>query len=117
MMATVNGAEKMEVDVNEVRREALEKADEIRKEAAKKLNAAAEAIRKEVREKANADEEAVERADEVATHLEKTATYLNNNTIEQMGEDATEVVTRNPWQAVLIALIIGVVIGLIIKRK
>lgn len=116
IMATTNGTEKVEVDVSELRRETLEKADEIRKEAAKKLNVAAETIRKEVREK-EADQEAVERADEIATHLEKTATYLNNNTLEQMGEDATEVVTRNPWQAVLVAFIVGVVIGLILKRR
>ncbi|MBZ0300222.1 MAG: hypothetical protein K8J31_10790 [Anaerolineae bacterium] len=115
-MATANGSEKIEVDVNEVRREALEKADEIRKEAAKKLNTAAEAIRKEVRDK-DADKEAVEKADEIATHLEKTATYLNNNTVEQMGEDATEVVVKNPWQSVMIALIIGVLIGLMLRRK
>lgn len=115
-MATSNGAEKVEVDVNEIRREALEKADEIRKEAAKKLNAAAEAIRKEVREN-DVDKDGIKKADEIATHLEKTATYLANNTLEEMGEDATELVTRNPWQAVLVALIIGVFIGMMFRRK
>jgi ElaB/YqjD/DUF883 family membrane-anchored ribosome-binding protein len=115
-MATQNGTEKIEVDVNEIRREALEKADEIRKEAAKKLNQAAEAIRKEVREN-EVDKDGIEKADEIATHLEKTATYLASNTLEEMGEDATEVVTRNPWQAVLIALVIGFFIGMMLRRK
>lgn len=115
-METTNGAEKTEIDVNEIRREALEKADEIRKEAAKKLNTAAETIRKEVREN-EGDAEAVARADEIAGHLERTAVYLNNNTLEQMGEDATEVVVKNPWQAVLVALVIGVILGLMMRRR
>ena len=115
-MATQNGAETRDVDVNEIRREALEKADEIRKEASKKLNQAAEAIRREVREN-GADTDGVEKADEIATHLEKTATYLANNTLEEMGEDATEVVTRNPWQAVLMALAIGFILGMMLRRK
>ena len=105
-----------EFDVNEVRREALARADEVRKEAAKKLNTAAETIRKEVRE-ADADSEAVARADDVARHLERTATYLSNNTIEQIGEDATEVVVENPWRAVLVALVVGFVFGMIMRRK
>jgi ElaB/YqjD/DUF883 family membrane-anchored ribosome-binding protein len=115
-MATPNGAETKDVDVNEIRREAMERADEIRKEAARKLNIAAEAIRREVREN-NVDTDGVEKADEIATHLEKTATYLANNTLEEMGQDATEVVTRNPWQAVLMALAIGFILGLMLRRK
>lgn len=103
-------------DVNEARREALALADDIRKEAAKKLNAAAERIRSEVREK-EVDEDGIEKADEVATHLEKTANYLNDHTVEQMSEDATKVVVENPWRAVLIALVIGLVLGMIMRRK
>lgn len=103
-------------DVNEARREALALADDIRKEAAKKLNAAAERIRSEVREK-EVDQDGIEKADEVATHLEKTANYLNDHTVEQMSEDATKVVVENPWRAVLIALVIGLVLGMIMRRK
>ena len=120
-MATTNGKEKVEAkvaefDINELRREALSAADEIRKEAAKKLNVAAETIRKEVRDK-EVDAEAVEKADEVAAHLEKTAHYLDDHTVEQMTEDATTVVVENPWRAVLVALVIGIVLGLILRRK
>lgn len=120
-MATTNGKEETEekvaeIDVNELRREAFAKADEIRSEAAKKLNVAAEAIRKEVRDK-EADAEAVEKADEVATHLEKTATYLDDHTVEEMTDDATTVVVENPWRAVLMALVIGIILGLILRRK
>lgn len=120
-MAATNGKEKngdkaAEVDVNELRREALATADEIRKEAAKKLNVAAESIRKEVRDK-EVDEEAIERADEVALRLEKTAHYLNDHTVEQMTEDATTVVVENPWRAVVVALVIGIILGMILRRR
>jgi ElaB/YqjD/DUF883 family membrane-anchored ribosome-binding protein len=108
------------VDANEVRREMYARAEEIRKEAAKKLNTAAETIREEVRGQEAVDAEAIARADEVAAQLEKTAHYLNDHTLEQMGEDATEVVVKNPWQAVIVALVIGLVMGLILgggRRK
>ncbi len=105
-----------QVDSNEVKREVYEKAEEIRKEAAKKLNTAAETIRQEVRDN-EADADAVAKADEIAEHLEKTAHYLNDHSLEQMGEDATEVVVKNPWQAVLVALVIGIIIGFILKRR
>jgi ElaB/YqjD/DUF883 family membrane-anchored ribosome-binding protein len=109
-------AKMADFDVNEARREAFALADDVRKEAAKKLNAAAERIRSEVREK-EVEKEGVEKADEIAAHLEKTAHYLNDHTVEQMSEDATKVVVENPWRAVLIALVIGIVLGMIVRRR
>jgi ElaB/YqjD/DUF883 family membrane-anchored ribosome-binding protein len=116
-MATPNGAEStQQVDASEVKREVYAKAEEIRKEAAKKLNAAAENIRKEVREN-DVDAEAIAKADEIADHLEKTAQYLNDHSLEQMGQDATEVVQNNPWQAVLIAFVIGFIVAMLLRRR
>ena len=120
-MATTNGNDTLtekvaEFDVNELRREAMATADEVRKEAAKKLNVAAETIRKEARDK-QVDAEAVEKADEIARHLENTAHYLNDHTVEQMTEDATTVVVENPWRAVLVSLVVGIFLGLILSRR
>lgn len=115
-MATTNGAEGISVDINEIRREALAKAEEIRKEAAKKLNAAAESIRKDVRQH-DADKEAVEKADEVAKHLEDTARYLGSHTLEDMGEEAVKVVQKYPWRTLAVVLVIGMIIGLLLRRK
>jgi len=109
-------AKMADFDVNEARREAFALADDVRKEAAKKLNAAAERIRTEVREK-EVEKEGIEKADEIAAHLENTAHYLNDHTVEQMSEDATKVVVENPWRAVLIALVIGIILGMIVRRK
>jgi ElaB/YqjD/DUF883 family membrane-anchored ribosome-binding protein len=120
-MAT-NGAEKAEQavqearqDLAELRREAYQKAEEVRKEAARQLNTVAETIRREVRDN-KADNEAIKRADEVAARLEKTAHYLNTHTVDQMGEEATRIVTRNPWRAVVVALIIGLILGWITRK-
>jgi ElaB/YqjD/DUF883 family membrane-anchored ribosome-binding protein len=116
-MATSNGAESaQQVDANEAKREVYARAEEIRKEAAKKLNTAAENIRKEVREN-DVDPEAIAKADEIAAHLEKTAQYLNDHSLEQMGQDATEAVQNNPWQAVLIAFVIGFIVAMLLRRR
>jgi ElaB/YqjD/DUF883 family membrane-anchored ribosome-binding protein len=115
-MATANGTDKSKVDSNEMRREVYARAEEIRKEAAKKLNVAAENIRKEMREN-EADEEAIAKVDEIAGHLERTAQYLNDNSLEEMGKDATQAVQANPWQALLVAFIIGFVVGMLLRRR
>ncbi|MBZ0294142.1 MAG: hypothetical protein K8L99_16390 [Anaerolineae bacterium] len=122
-MANANGSEKAEEviaeakqELTDFKREAYQRAEEARKEVAKQLNTAAETIRKEVRD-GNADKEAVQRADEIAARLEKTAHYLNNHSAYQMGEQATKIVTRNPWRAVIIALVVGLVLGLISRGK
>ncbi len=116
-----NGVDKAEHLVEEVKqemtdfkREAYQKAEDVRKEAVKQLNNVAETIRREVRDN-KADNESVKRADEIAKRLEKTAHYLNNHSVDEMGEQATKVVTRNPWRAVIVALVIGLVMGLIMR--
>ena len=114
-MTQPNGAEEvLKQEFADFKREAYQKAEEARKETAKQLNHVAETIRKEVRE-GKADAEAVKRADEIAGRLEKTANYLNYHSVDQMGEEATRIVTRNPWRAVVVALIVGLFIGLLMR--
>lgn len=115
-MATANGTEKAQVDANEIRREVYARAEEIRKDAAKRLNEAAENIRKEMREN-GADDDAVAKVDEIAGHLEKTAQYLTDNTLEDMGKEATEIVQANPWQALLVAFVIGFIVAMFLRRR
>lgn len=115
-MATANGTSKTEVDANEIRREVYARAEEIRKDAAKRLNEAAENIRKEMREN-GVDEDAVAKVDEIAGHLEKTAQYLNDNTLEDMGKEATQIVQANPWQALLVAFVIGFIMAMLLRRR
>jgi ElaB/YqjD/DUF883 family membrane-anchored ribosome-binding protein len=101
-------------DLNELGRELRVRANDIRKEAVKQLNTAADSIRKEVRESTDSSD-AHKAADEVAKGLEKAATYLNNRTVEQMGEDATRVVRRNPMRMLFIAFVVGWLLGMMMR--
>ncbi|MBI1277675.1 MAG: hypothetical protein GC179_06070 [Anaerolineaceae bacterium] len=101
-------------ELGELGRELRQRANSVRKEAVKQLNHAAESIRKESRE-ATDDKDAHKTADEVAKGLEKAAHYLNTNSVEQMGQEATKVVRQNPFSALLVALGIGMVIGLLLN--
>jgi ElaB/YqjD/DUF883 family membrane-anchored ribosome-binding protein len=121
-MSTPNGtAEKIQdvtqdaaKELGEVARELRHKANEIRKEAVSQLNKAAESMRREVR--ANTDDGAAHKtADEVAKGLEKAAHYLNTRSVEQMGDEATKVVRRNPMRVMLITLGVGIILGLLLR--
>lgn len=121
-MSTPNGtaeriqdaAQDVTKELGEVGRELRHKANEIRKEAVSQLNKAAESMRREVR--ANTEDSAAHKtADEVAKGLEKAAHYLNNRSLEQMGEEATKVVRRNPMRVMLIALGVGIILGLLLR--
>lgn len=91
-------------------RQALKVADQARQQSAKGLQTAADKLRKEVRE-GETDDEAIRRADQVADNLEKTALYLKETTVPEMGEQFEEKVKADPYKALLIALVVGLVIG------
>ena len=101
-------------ELGELGRELRQRANSVRKEAVKQLNHAAESIRKEAHETTE-DENARKTADEVAKGLEKAAHYLNTNSVEQMGTEASKVVRQNPISAILVALGIGMIIGLLLN--
>ena len=109
-----DAAQDVAKELNELGRELRQRANSVRKEAVKQLNHAAESIRKEARETTD-DTTAHQTADEVAKGLEKAAHYLNNNSVEQMGSEATKVVRQNPISALLLALGIGMVLGLLLN--
>lgn len=100
-------------ELGELGRELRQRANDIRKEAVKQLNHAAESIRREAHEKE--DESAQKTADEVAKGLEKAAHYLNTNSVEQMGQEATRIVKKNPVPSLLVILGIGILIGLLLR--
>ena len=101
-------------ELGELGRELRQRANSVRKEAVKQLNHAAESIRREAHDATN-DSDAHKTADEVAKGLEKAAHYLNTNSVEQMGTEASKVVRQNPISALLVALGIGMVIGLLLN--
>ena len=109
-----DAARDVAAELGELGRELRQQANSVRKEAVKQLNHAAESIRKEARETTD-DKTAHQTADEVAKGLEKAAHYLNNNSVEQMGAEATKAVRQNPISAILVALGIGMIIGLLLN--
>lgn len=106
--------EEIEERVDEIKREVRVKAEDAKRDAAKQLNAVAARIRKEVREDDTKPED-IERADELARNLEKAAYYLNTHSINEIGDEATQVVTRNPWRNLVIALVVGFILGMIVR--
>lgn len=120
-IVTPNGTEAVEAEAPakskaELGRQALKVADQARLQSAKGLQNAADKLRKEVREDDDTDEEAIRRADQLADNLEKTALYLKENTVPEMGEQFEERVKQDPYKALLIALVIGLVIGFIFPK-
>lgn len=116
-----NGAEKAEQvaeevrkDVKEFGREVRQRAEDVKKEAVKQLNSRADAIRKEVRA-AGLEPEVVAQMDQMAAGLEKAAGYLNNHSLEQMGEDIDRVIDQNTGRVIVIMLIIGFILGFLFR--
>ena len=109
-----DAAQDVAKELGELGRELRHRANSVRKEAVKQLNHAAESIRRETRDTTD-DTDAHKTADEVAKGLEKAAHYLNTNSVEQMGTEATKVVRQNPISALLVALGIGMIIGLLLN--
>jgi hypothetical protein len=118
-----NGHKKLEAfkdeaaqELREFGREVRHKANSAKKDVVGKLYDAAEGIRREVRE-SKASKDARRSADNVARGLEKAAHYINRHSFEDMGEDVEKLVRRPPVRIVLIALVVGVVLGLILRNS
>jgi ElaB/YqjD/DUF883 family membrane-anchored ribosome-binding protein len=120
-MTEVNGAHvsaetaaEITDDLKEMGREFTSRAEDVRKEAVKLLHSAAEKIREEAHER-SIGEDATRAADEVAVGLEKAAHYLNTRSVQEMGQDAKQVVQQYPVRTITIAVVIGILIGLILR--
>ncbi len=97
--------------VNDASRSMREAAYTVKESASGSLLTAAENIRREAVKGGN--DEVVRQAHKLARSMEKAAVYLDSHTFEQIGSDAAETVRENPWQALGIAFIIGLIIGLL----
>ncbi len=102
-------------DVHELGRELRERAEDIRKEVVKQLQNAAATIRERAQESKNA-REMLDVADTIAHNLEKAANYINARKLDEISQEATKVVKRNPWRITAIVFAIGVILGLFLRR-
>ncbi len=100
--------------IHELGREAHQKAETAKSDMVKTLYDAAKNLRKQARD-AGASHEAREQIDDVADGFEKAASYLKHNDYGEIGEDAVKTVQRYPLQMMAIILVIGVIIGLILR--
>lgn len=99
----------------EIGRQLRQQADHARSEVVTQLQNAAATIRKEASTTTLQEDE--RRAVEgIATGLERAASYLNSRNIDQMGDDATAALRKRPLRAVIIALIIGIILGWLFSR-
>ncbi len=108
-------AEKARAELQDFSREIRQRANDARKEVVKQLHTAAETIRKEARDNKGNDD-MKNAADNLANGLEKAANYLNSRNVEDMGEEVVKVVRRNPTRVMMILFIVGVIVGVFLRR-
>lgn len=101
-------------NISEFGREARHRADSAKKDMVKTLHSAAHTIRKEARD-AHVSRDVRDHADNVARGFEKAARYLNKHSYEDISDDITEGVKANPWRALAVIFVIGLIIGLILR--
>jgi ElaB/YqjD/DUF883 family membrane-anchored ribosome-binding protein len=101
-------------NLRDLGRNARSSADDVKKQAVRLLNEAADTIRHEARER-GASKDMRGGADDVAKSLEKAAHYLKRHSYEDMGEDVTKSVQRNPWRTLAVVFVVGVIAGLILR--
>ncbi len=105
---STNGA-KVDTNVNELGRKLMQQAEEARSEVVKQLQGAAEKIRQQVQDAGAPGDDTG--AEKLAAGLEKAANYLNSHSLEAIGEDAVRVMRRNRWWMLVLALLVGIIIG------
>lgn len=100
--------------LRDARRSAVQRVYGIKDTAADQLIVAAERMRTEAFR--SGDELAIRQAQQLARSLERAAVYLHGHTLDQMTGDATLIVRAKPWQAVLIAFLMGAIFGRSFRR-
>lgn len=101
--------------LREARRSVIQRAYATKASAADQLIAAAENIRAEAYRLG--DSVAIQQAQQLSRSLERAAVYLHGHTFDQIGGDAAGLVQSKPWQAVLIAFLVGVIFGRSVRRR
>jgi hypothetical protein len=107
-------AEAASKTIDELAREASHQADGAKTEMVKNLYDAAKNMRKQARD-AGLNDEVLDRVDDVAVGFEKAASYLKNNSYEDIGQDAVKTVKTYPMQIMAIVFVVGVIIGLLMR--
>ncbi|MBN1681762.1 MAG: hypothetical protein JW966_15895 [Anaerolineae bacterium] len=101
--------------LREARRTVMHSAYSTKEAAADQLIVTAERIRAEAFK--SGDDAAIRQAQQLSRTLERAAVYLHSHTFDQMTGDATVLVQSKPWQAVVIAFLVGIIFGRSFRRS
>jgi len=101
--------------LRDARRNVLQRVYGMKDGAADQLIVAAERIRAEGFR--SGDEYAIRQAQQLSRSLERAAVYLHSHTLDQITGDATLMVQSKPWQAVIIAFLVGVIFDRSFRRE
>ncbi len=112
--SALDSAARPRSSLREARRSVMQRAYATKEAAADQLITTAERIRAEAVR--SGDEVALRQANQLARSLERAAVYLHGHTFDQMTGDATQFVQSKPWQAVIIAFLLGAVFGRSLRR-
>jgi len=100
--------------LREARRGVIKRVYATKDAAADQLITSAERIRAEAFR--SNDEDVIRQSQQLTHAMERAAVYLHSHTFDQMTGDATLMVRAKPWQAVVIAFLVGVIFGRSINR-
>ncbi|WP_119065249.1 hypothetical protein [Aggregatilinea lenta] len=101
--------------LRDARRSLAQGANASKEAAADQLISAAERLRVEAVK--SGDRTVVNQAQQLSRGLERAALYLHGHTLDQITDDATELVQAKPWQAVVIAFLVGIIFGRSFNRE
>lgn len=113
--AAVEAEDVATVVAADVARELRQKADDVRKGMVRTLNDSALKLREQAREDP-ADIDAQKKADEIAKQIERAASYLSTHSVDDIRKDAEETVKKNSTLILAVVLIVGVIIGLLMRN-
>jgi ElaB/YqjD/DUF883 family membrane-anchored ribosome-binding protein len=109
-----DSAERAATPLREARRTLIKSVYSTKDAAADQLITSAERIRAEAFR--SGDDVVIRQAQQLTSAMERSAVYLHSHTFDQMTGDATLMVRHRPWQAVMIAFLVGVIFGRSFQR-
>ncbi|HEX3050089.1 MAG TPA: hypothetical protein VHP83_05495 [Aggregatilineaceae bacterium] len=110
-----NETDRPRTPLREARRTVLQRAYSTKEVAADQLITAAERLRAEAVRVG--DKDVIQQAGQISHSMERAAIYLHGHTFDQMTTDATQIVQAKPWQAVMLAFVMGIIFGRSFRRS
>lgn len=98
----------------QAQRAMLDRATDVKSQAASQLYQAAETLRSEVR---SGQGQPVQQAEALASSLDQLGHYLDQHSFDEIESDVRQTIQRNPWQSVGVAVAVGWVLSRIFAPR